>query len=222
MQSFLTRLPNSPTRTVLLVPCLLVCLACVTPFPLGNLEKGMTMEQATGAFGEPSSTNTEELSEVVQLLQRENDRIYERLESGADLSDTRGPVAQKLEQLSTETLRSPERFVAELDEASSEQGVRSTWVYPHEEYDGAWWLLGAVPFVGWVFVLDGAHLDKQEVYLRFEGNELVSWETRPAPSVPTTGTYVYQDPFPSTMTFPSKKEAAHHRKGHKHHHGHGC
>ncbi len=128
MRSFLTRLANSLTRTLLLVPCLLICLACATPFPLENLEKGMTMEQATEAFGEPSSTNAEELSEAVQLLQKENDRFYERLESAVDLSETRGPVARKLEQLSTRTLRSLERFVAELDEASGEQGVRSTWV----------------------------------------------------------------------------------------------
>ncbi len=202
VRSFPTRFPNSLTRTVLLVPCLLICLACVTPFPLENLEKGMTMERATEAFGEPSSTNTEELSEAVRLLQKENGRIYERLESAVDLSETRGPVARKLEQLSTRTLRSLERFVAELDEASGEQGVRSTWVYPHEEFS---WM----PQVGVV---------KKEVELLFDGNKLVSWETRRLPSVPTTGTYIYRDPFPSTMTFPSK-DHRHHKKGHTHHHG---
>ena len=43
---FLTRLANSVTRTVLLVPCLLTCLACATPrtFPFENLEEGMTTE----------------------------------------------------------------------------------------------------------------------------------------------------------------------------------
>jgi hypothetical protein len=166
----------------------------------------MTMEQVTEAFGEPSSTNTEELSEAVRLLQKENARIYERLESAVDLSETRGPVAQRLEQLSTRTLRTLERFVAELGEASGEQGVRSTWVYPHEER--SW--TGPPGLVV-----------KKEVELLFEGNELVGWETRPAPTVPTTGTYSYQSPFPPTMTFPSK-DAAHHAKGHKHHHGHGC
>ncbi len=191
-------------RSFLLASCLVVCLACATRFPTESLEKGMTMEQATEAFGEPSSTNTEELSEAVQLLQKENDRIYERLESAVDLSETRGPVAQKLEQLSTQTLRTLERFVAELDEASGEQGVRSTWVYPHEEV--SWW-----PEDPWVV--------KKEVELLFDGNKLVSWETRRLPSVPTTGTYVYRDPFPSPM-FPqhSPKDTKHHKKGHDHHH----
>ncbi len=122
VRSFLTCLVGSVTRVVLLAPCLLICLACATPFPLENLEKGMTMEQATEAFGGPSSTNAEELSEAVQLLQKENDRIYERLESAVDLSVTLGPVARELEQSSTETLRNLERFVADLDVASG-QGV---------------------------------------------------------------------------------------------------
>ncbi len=185
MRSFLTRFPNSFIGVVLLIPCLLICLACATPFPIESLEKGMTMEQATEAFGEPSSTNTEELSEAVQLLQKENDRTYERLESAVELSETRGSVARELEQSSTETLRRLERFVAELDEASSEQGVRSTWVYQYKENN---WIGGSL-------------LEKHEVELLFDGNKLVSWETRRLPS--TTGTYFYQSPFPSTMTFPS-------------------
>ena len=76
-------------RSFLLASCLLVCLACATAFPIESLEKGMTMEQATEAFGEPSSTNTQELSEAVRLLQKENRRIYERLDSPVDLSETR-------------------------------------------------------------------------------------------------------------------------------------
>ena len=105
VRSFVTRFPNSLIDVVLLAPCLLICLACVTPFPLENLEKGMTMQQATEAFGEPSSTNTKKLSEAVKLLQKESDRIYERLESAVDVSETRGPLARELEQSSTETLR---------------------------------------------------------------------------------------------------------------------
>jgi hypothetical protein len=57
-------------RSFLLASCLLVCLACATAFPIESLEKGMTMELATEAFGEPSSTNTQELSEAVRLLSR--------------------------------------------------------------------------------------------------------------------------------------------------------
>ena len=203
----LTRLVKSVTRVVLVAPCLLllilVCSACVT-FPLNKLEVGMTMTQATEAFGEPSSTSIGELHQAVQLLQSDNARIYKRLESAVELSETRGLVARRLEELATRTLHTLERFVAELDAASGEQGIRSIWVYPHKEFD-------------WI-ALDIA---KKEVELLFEGNELVSWETRSAPSVPSTGTYFYQSPYPSTMTFPSK-DSAHHAKGHKHHHGHGC
>ncbi len=195
MRSFLTHLVDSVTRVVLLAPCLLICLACVT-FPFEKLEKGMTMEQATEAFGEPSSTKMGELHQAVQLLQKEIARIYVRLASAVDLSETRSPVARKLEELGTRTLRSLERFVAELDEANGEQGVRSTWVYPH---------IGIA--------------QNNDVELLFEGNRLVSWETRPAPVVPTTGTYVYSDPFPTSL-FPthSAKDTRHHKKGHDHHH----
>ena len=60
---------------------------------------------------------------------------------------------------------------------------------------------------------------KKKVELLFEGDKLVSWETRDAPSVPRKGTYVYSDPFPKP-TFPhhSKKDTKHHKKGHDHHH----
>ena len=42
-------------RSFLLVPCLLICLACATPFPLDDLEKGMTAEAVRAEFGEPES-----------------------------------------------------------------------------------------------------------------------------------------------------------------------
>ncbi len=44
-------------RSFLLIPCLLVCLACATPFPLDDLEKGMTAEAVRAEFGEPESIN---------------------------------------------------------------------------------------------------------------------------------------------------------------------
>ena len=53
MRSFLTRLVNSVTRVVLPVPCLLICLACATPFPFEKLDKGMTTEAAREKFGAP-------------------------------------------------------------------------------------------------------------------------------------------------------------------------
>jgi hypothetical protein len=46
---------NSATRTVLLVPCLLVCLACATPFPFERLEEGMTTEAVRERFGAPEA-----------------------------------------------------------------------------------------------------------------------------------------------------------------------
>ena len=55
VRSFLTRLVDSATRVILLAPCLLVCLACATPLPLDNLEKGMTAEAVRAEFGEPES-----------------------------------------------------------------------------------------------------------------------------------------------------------------------
>ncbi len=53
MRSFLTRFPNSLIGVVLLIPCLLICLSCATPFPVENLEEGMTPEAVLERFGEP-------------------------------------------------------------------------------------------------------------------------------------------------------------------------
>ena len=40
-------------RSILLVPCLLISLACATPFPVENLEEGMTPLAVRHAVGEP-------------------------------------------------------------------------------------------------------------------------------------------------------------------------
>ena len=56
LRSFLTRFPNSRIGFVLLIPCLLVCLACATPFPVENLEKDMTAEAVRENFGAPEAT----------------------------------------------------------------------------------------------------------------------------------------------------------------------
>ncbi len=42
-------------RSFLLAPCLLICLACATPtpFPIENLETGMTLEAVREKFGAP-------------------------------------------------------------------------------------------------------------------------------------------------------------------------
>jgi len=214
---------SSAPRVVLLPPCLLLllCSACVTPFPLDNLKVDMTMAEATEAFGEPSSTSMEELAQAVELLQKENARVYERLESAVDLSEPLGPVAQRLEESSAQALRRLEEFIAELDDASSEHGAVSTWVYPHEE--AKWFsyplaiLLFGMPFWG------DDHLEKQQVDLLFEGNKLASWKKRVVRTAFKgwgEGQGVYHDPFPSTTfhQYQSKKDRKHHKKGHKHHH----
>ena len=170
MRSFLPRLVSSVTRVVLVAPCLLllilVCSACVT-FPLDKLQVGMTMTQATEAFGEPSSTSIGELQQVVALLRS-------KIRASVGGSETRGSVGRKLEESSTQTLGSLEAFVAELEEASGEPGVRSTWIYSYENVFG-----------------------KVEVDLLFAGNKLVSWETRRLES-PTT----YSSPSVPTITYP--------------------
>ena len=72
MRSCLTRLVISVTRMVLVVPCLLICLACATPFPFEKLEEGMTTEAVRQEFGEPDSTATVllygETGEVLQCI----------------------------------------------------------------------------------------------------------------------------------------------------------
>ena len=45
-------------RSFLSAPCLLVCLACATPFPLDTLEEGMTAETVRENFGEPEAIVT--------------------------------------------------------------------------------------------------------------------------------------------------------------------
>ncbi len=47
-------------RSFLLVPCLLICLACATPFPIESLEEGMTAETVRENFGEPEAIPTTE------------------------------------------------------------------------------------------------------------------------------------------------------------------
>ena len=55
VRSFPTRFPNPLTGVVLLVLCLLICLACATSFPIENLQEGMTTERVRDKFGEPES-----------------------------------------------------------------------------------------------------------------------------------------------------------------------
>ena len=58
VRSFPTRLVDSAAR-VLLLPCLLLFLACATPFPIESLEEGMRTETVRESFGEPEAIKTE-------------------------------------------------------------------------------------------------------------------------------------------------------------------
>jgi hypothetical protein len=40
-------------RSFLLAPCLLICLACATPFRSAELEEGMTKDEVRALLGEP-------------------------------------------------------------------------------------------------------------------------------------------------------------------------
>ena len=55
MRIFLTRLVNSVTRATPLIPCLLVCISCATPFPFDKLEEGLTVETVLTEFGPPEA-----------------------------------------------------------------------------------------------------------------------------------------------------------------------
>ena len=55
LRSFLSRLVGSAPRSLLLPPSLAICLACATPFPIDDLEEGMTTETARENFGAPEA-----------------------------------------------------------------------------------------------------------------------------------------------------------------------
>lgn len=59
MGSFLTRFVDSAARAFLLIPCLLICLSCATPFPIERLEEGMTADSVREAVGEPEAIEAE-------------------------------------------------------------------------------------------------------------------------------------------------------------------
>jgi len=51
--TFMTPLVRRIARAAFLIPCLLICLACATPFPIENLEMGMTTREVRESVGEP-------------------------------------------------------------------------------------------------------------------------------------------------------------------------
>ena len=58
MRSSLSRLVGPVGRAVPLIPCLAICLACATPFPVDSLEEGMTTETVRENFGAPEAMET--------------------------------------------------------------------------------------------------------------------------------------------------------------------
>ncbi len=186
MQSFPTRLFGSVARVALVTPCLLICLACATPFPIENLEPGMTAETVREQFGAPEAVETE-----------------------------RG-------------------------------GVGSSWTFVDEEFEIGTAIIGwplaplfmAVSLFGdWEW--DDPYMNTKDVVLHFRWESegptparysLVRWEViRPVVSFG----YAYSPAWQQQSMWQqqqqwrwqqpqTRKDVRHHKKGHKHHHGHGC
>lgn len=53
LRRILILIRNTNFTRVFPVPFLLICISCATPFPVAELEEGMTAEEARQAFGEP-------------------------------------------------------------------------------------------------------------------------------------------------------------------------
>ncbi len=175
MRSFPTRIANSLTRVVLLVPWLLICLACATPFPVENLEKGMTTETVRENFGAPEYIGTKRGSVVTRWYYVDEEQAWFL------------------------TIMSSTAFLPHcllLTAATMPFGAEH-------------WCADFIPTV-----------EEGEVVLHFEDERLARWEVIEPVPVVSSG-YTYQDPFPSTTLFPTR-DIKHHKKGHKHHHGHGC
>ncbi len=143
MRSFPTRLTGSLARVALLPPCLLLCLACATPFPLDALEEGMTTETARGKFGVPEA--------------------IEAAPDGAESSWTY--LHDELEPLPLTFGPMPLRVAV-----ASIWGVPLSWFFAFtdlisDELSGHNW--------------NEVYVSRSPVVLRFEEEELVSWEVLP-------------------------------------------
>ncbi len=53
--TFRNRLADSAAPAALLIPCLLVCLSCATPFPFDKLEEGLSAETVLTELGPPEA-----------------------------------------------------------------------------------------------------------------------------------------------------------------------
>ena len=113
--------------------------------------------------------------------------------------------------------------------------MESSWTYVDEEQLWFFTVMFSTVFLPHCIILTAATMpfgaehwcsaiptvEEKPVVLHFEAEKLVRWEVLAPVPVVSSG-YTYRDPFPSTMTFPSKHDINHHQRGHKHHHGHGC
>jgi hypothetical protein len=152
------------------------------------------------------------------------------------------PIESLEEGMTAEMVR--ERFGAAEAMESKLEGVESAWTYLHEELDPIPLTFGPMPLrvavasiwgvpLFWGFALldvmsdelegenwNHVYISRAPVVLQFEEEKLAQWEVLPdiRDSLNTGSSYYYPDPFP-TMTFPTK-DSIHHKKGHKHHHGH--
>ena len=199
MQSFPTRLVGSVARVALVTPCLLIGLACATPFPIENLEPGMTAESLRENFGEPRSVGMWPVeSEPGDLL------------------------------LSFDTTTTSWTYVHEMQDWFS-TFITSTVFLPHCALLTAVTMPFGVDHDHWCSIGGKGIPTVAEgtVVLYFEEENLVRWAViepdwlaRYFSGNGSSG-YTYRDPFPSTMPFPTK-DSTHHDRGHKHHHGHGC
>ncbi len=177
LRSFLTRLVDSVTPAFLLALCLLIGLACATPFPIESLEEGMTAETVREKFGAPEAIETEP------------------------------------------------------------GDAEASWTYLHEEQ--AWGptvlfssiaLPHCILLTPFIALFDGHpcfswSVERKPVVLQFAEGKLASWEVLPDPRGSLwdqPGGYSGDDDSDFQDMFDQMdrdlKDAAHHKKGHKHHH----
>ena len=145
------------------------------------------------------------------------------------------PLDSLEEGMTTEAVR--EKFGAPEAISSEPGGMDSSWGYVNEEQNWFFTVISSTLFLPHCIFLTAATLppgangwcasalptiEKGKVVLHFEEENLVRWETLPAPSVPTTDTYAYDSDLFETHPWPfpdhSKKDTEHHRRGHDHHH----
>ena len=201
VRSFLTHLVDSAARVVLLALCLLICLACATPFPTESLKEGMTAETVRENFGTPEAIETKPGG-----VESSWTYLHEELEP---LPLTVGPMPLRVA-------------------VSSIWGVPLLWFFAFldlisDELTGENW--------------NHSYVSRAPVVLQFEGEKLVRWEVLPdiRDSFDTGSGYSEYASQQSLFGWMKQqqqqrdwdyqqriKDLKHHKKGHKHHHGHGC